>query len=69
MPVKAGEPLTKTTMNFFETDIEWLKKHHGHGYTEAIRDLVRNHVAYKKTAEDAFKTKPEPFLLGDLHDD
>lgn len=38
---QAEEPLTRVTMNFFESDIVWLKQNFGEGWTKQIREMTR----------------------------
>lgn len=38
----AGERLTKITLNLYANDVEWFRKRYGWGYSEHIRDIVRN---------------------------
>lgn len=41
------EPTTKSTINLFTKDVEWLKRHEDH-WTSAIRELVRKYVFAKQ---------------------
>lgn len=38
-----GDPLQKITLNLYLSDVDWLKKRFGWGYSEKIRDLVREY--------------------------
>ena len=43
------EPITKITLNLYTRDVEWFKDHYPIGYTEEIREVVRQHRIYKET--------------------
>lgn len=45
------EPTTKSTINLFTKDVEWLKRHEDH-WTSAIRELVRKYVFAKQHGSD-----------------
>lgn len=47
----AEEPLTKVTLNLFTRDVEDMKRIHGHGYTEVIRRLLRQHLNIRRQRE------------------
>ena len=38
----------RTNINLFASDVEWLQKKYGHGWTERVRDIVRTHVQIRK---------------------
>lgn len=44
MPPHKGEPLRKVTLNLYDSDVEDLGVLHGHGWSEIVRNLVREHV-------------------------
>jgi hypothetical protein len=46
------EPITKVTLNLYSKDVEWFKDRYPQGYTEVIREVVRQHRIYKETYED-----------------
>lgn len=46
------EPITKITLNLYTRDVEWFKARYPEGYTEAIREAVRQHRLYKESYED-----------------
>lgn len=37
----AEEPLLKVTVNLFAADVEWLKLHAQHNWSELLRQLLR----------------------------
>lgn len=43
MPTPLDEPLYQTSVKLFESDVAWLKKTYGPGWTEQVRDLVRRY--------------------------
>ena len=45
MPPRSPEPLRRTTLNLFEEDCRLMERRYGHGWSERVRDLVRNHVS------------------------
>lgn len=47
MPKLPDEPLHKTNINLYSTDVEDMKKLYGYGWSEVVRNLVRSHVAKK----------------------
>lgn len=44
MPKLPDEPLHKTNINLYSTDVEDMKKLYGYGWSEVVRNLVRKHV-------------------------
>jgi hypothetical protein len=38
----ADAPLQKITINIYEEDYEWLKETFGQGWSEHVRDYLRN---------------------------
>lgn len=44
MPAPADEPLTRTNLNLFTADKEWLEKRFGRGWTEQVRNWVRQQI-------------------------
>ena len=45
------EPITKVTLNLYSRDVEWFKNRYPTGYTEMIRDAIRDHIKYTETWE------------------
>jgi hypothetical protein len=45
------EPIQKVTLNLFTSDIDWLKRHHGQGWTTYIRELVRVKIKEQQRAK------------------
>ena len=43
------EPITKVTLNLYTRDVDWLKDKYPIGYTEQIREIIRQHILYEKT--------------------
>lgn len=46
-----SEPVTKVTLNLFSTDVEWFKCRYPDGYTERIREAIREHIKYIELLE------------------
>lgn len=44
MPALSHEPLTRTTLNLFLSDVVWFKAHYGPGFTQEIRNVIRDFV-------------------------
>jgi hypothetical protein len=49
---QADEPLKKVTLNLFESDVEYLQRLYGQGYTSEIRSIIRLSVLELKLGED-----------------
>ena len=47
-----SEPITKITLNLYTRDVAWFKDRYPDGYTEAIREVVRQHRIYKETYDE-----------------
>jgi hypothetical protein len=60
MPIRPDAPLRRVTLNLYQNDVVDMDSYYGHGWTEIIRNLVRQHVQ---------ALKPNVRTLGDLHDD
>ena len=45
------EPITKVTLNLYAKDVEWFKDRYPTGYTEIIREVIRQHIIYTETYE------------------
>lgn len=41
MPVKPGDPLKKVTLNLYHDDVIKLQTRYGYGWSEKVRELVR----------------------------
>ena len=55
-----SEPITKVTLNLFTKDVEWFKERYPQGYTEMIRDAIREHIRYIQAWEKE-NERTEPF--------
>jgi hypothetical protein len=57
MPAPLDEPLHKSTVNFFASDIAILEAHYGRGWGDIVRRLVREHVRAlrPRTIEDLMR--------------
>lgn len=47
MPKLPDEPLHKTNINLYASDVEDMKRIHGYGWSEVIRNMVRDHIKTK----------------------
>jgi len=52
-----GEPITKVTLNLYTSDIEWFRDRYPQGYSEAIREALREHIRYMEMMENE-RAKP-----------
>ena len=43
MPAPADEPLSRSFINLYAKDKAWLYRRYGHGWSEIVRKLVREH--------------------------
>jgi hypothetical protein len=59
MPNPLDEPLWRTSLNLFHSDVVELERRHGRGWSEVVRNLVRAHI--KDTTEE-----PKTVTIGDL---
>ena len=44
MPPPSDRPLARCNILLYEADKSWLERHYGHGWSEIVRNLVRDHV-------------------------
>lgn len=44
MPPRSPEPLRKVTFNLFDADCDAMERRYGHGWSERIRLMVREHL-------------------------
>jgi hypothetical protein len=51
MPRVVLEPITKVTLNLYTRDVEWFQTRFPQGYTEEIREALRNHIRYVEAME------------------
>jgi len=47
-----SEPITKVTLNLYTKDVDWFRARYPTGYTEKLREVVRQYIAYTKSYED-----------------
>lgn len=38
------EPFRKVTLNLFESDVEWLERNYGWGWSELVRDRIHKFI-------------------------
>jgi hypothetical protein len=53
---KADEPLTRTSINLYEKDYHILKKRYGWGWSEVVRDKIREWL--RKDQIDGQRDRP-----------
>lgn len=46
MPKLPDEPLHKTNINLYASDVERMKKLHGYGWSEVVRNLVKDYARH-----------------------
>lgn len=44
MPAPADEPLDRCNLNLYAKDKAWMFRRYGHGWSEIVRKLVREHI-------------------------
>lgn len=49
MPTKSHEPLIKVTLNLYHADLIKLRSRYGHGYSERVREWVRERLRRSET--------------------
>ena len=52
MPRVPDEPLRKVTLNLYEADVRWMQNRYGQGYTEVIRQALREYVRQRRSGID-----------------
>lgn len=68
MPVRSDDPLRKVTINLYDSDVRWMEKEYGHGWSERLRQDLH----YKVIEQRKFKPIADAFIkrtLGDLPND
>lgn len=61
----ADRPLRKVTLNLYEDDCVELERHHGHGWTTEVREVIYTHTTMCIRSLRLKRTK----LLGDYTND
>ena len=57
---EAPEELTRTNINLYSNDIEYLKLHMGYGWTTQVRELIREYVTALRTEIKVKQPKVKP---------
>ena len=52
MNAPSDEPLHKTLINLYKTDVDYMKKKWGQGWSTIVRELIRSHIKALKYEED-----------------
>lgn len=52
---QADEPLRKVTLNLYASDVAFLKRKFDQGYTEKVREIVREWVEEEPTYTERLK--------------
>ena len=47
MPAPADETLARCNLNLYAKDKDWLYRRYGHGWSEVVRRIVREHIRDK----------------------
>lgn len=50
MPAPSDEALTRCNLNLFTADKEWLEKRFGRGWTEQVRNMVRDYISKRQVS-------------------
>lgn len=48
MPTQADAHLRKVTLNLYDADVVWMEQTYGFGWSEKLRQLVRQHRLSKR---------------------
>lgn len=64
MPRISGDPLQKITLNLYAVDIAALRQFYGHGWSEQVREWVKDRLRTMRVVED----ETEPYVIGDLNE-
>lgn len=66
MPARSDDPLRRVTLNLYDADCVWLEKTYGRGWTERIRQHIRQEVYNRQYEGRTMKMVPIALTLGDL---
>lgn len=58
MPKLPDEPLHKTNINLYQRDVEDMKRVYGYGWSEVVRNLVRQHL--ERHLEPVLESNEDP---------
>jgi hypothetical protein len=47
-----SEPIVKVTLNLYAKDVEWFKDRYPEGYTERVRECVREYIKYREAMDN-----------------
>lgn len=61
MPRVVSEPITKVTLNLYSRDLEYLKKRYPDGYSERIREILRQHIRAERAYKEVLRYGPLDF--------
>jgi hypothetical protein len=56
-PAMTPTDFHRTNVNLYHADVEWLKKTHGFGWTERVREAIAAHVRNAKARDKATEIK------------
>ncbi len=69
MPPRSDDPLRRVTLNLYEADVQWLIQTYGHGWTERIRQHIRQEVYNRQFEGRTMKAISTALTLRDLTDE
>lgn len=52
MPAPADEPLARCNLFLYEADKAWLYRTYGHGWSEKVRNLVREYIRDREQGKE-----------------
>lgn len=65
MPPRSPEPLRRVTLNLFDSDCLLMERRYGHGWSERLRLLLRDHLS--KLRQPTIEEVMEQFDREDDH--
>lgn len=67
MPAPADEPLARCNLYLYAKDKAWMYRRYGHGWSEYVRKMVRDHIKAEEAEALAQRLGPLKFPIGDDH--
>lgn len=45
----SDQDLHRTNLNLYLSDVQWMRNHYGHGWTEWVRDMIHQCIERKRS--------------------
>ena len=55
-----NDDLHRTNINLYATDVEWLRKKYGYGWTEKVREIIHDWTRVRKAMPIITRQTPRP---------